>query len=177
MARVRTLLRRQEKDPNEIPSDMTFGKLHIQTHSRTVFLNGDIVTLSSHEFDLITEFAKNAGQILSWEYLFTTIHNRPYDGLDRTIDVRISHIRKKLGDNPEKPEKKEIKNKHLNYLKEDVSDIDKLINELLTYAEFEYKNQELEFSTGELYPLIKDILKKNVANQNTNQKKIKVVLA
>jgi len=45
--------------------------------------------------------AKKAGTILSRDYLFKKLYNREYDGLDRTMDVRISQLRKKLGDHAE----------------------------------------------------------------------------
>ncbi len=64
---------------------------------------GEDVVLSSHEYDLLLSLAAQAGQTLSREFLFNHIYNREYDGLDRTIDVRISQLRKKLQDNPENP--------------------------------------------------------------------------
>ena len=66
-------------------------------------LAGQEVVLSSHEYDLLLALAAQAGQILSREFLFNHIYNREYDGLDRTIDVRISQLRKKLNDNPDNP--------------------------------------------------------------------------
>jgi DNA-binding response OmpR family regulator len=49
------------------------------------------------------ELASHAGKPLSREHLFTTVYDRPYNGLDRTIDVRISQLRKKLGDDGNPP--------------------------------------------------------------------------
>ena len=69
--------------------------------SRDVYLDGEKVILSTHEFDLLHIIAKNAGSILSRDYLFNKLYNREYDGLDRTMDVRISQLRKKLNDNSE----------------------------------------------------------------------------
>ena len=62
------------------------------------------VALSSNEFDLLFFLATRAGQIQSRETLYQQLYRRDYDGLDRTLDVRISHLRKKLGDtgNPER---------------------------------------------------------------------------
>ena len=62
------------------------------------------MSLSSNEFDLLFFLATRAGQIQSRETLYQQLYRRDYDGLDRTLDVRISHLRKKLGDtgNPEK---------------------------------------------------------------------------
>lgn len=103
LARIRALMRRYyQNDPREQES-ITFGELAIQPGARKVSLNGEEVILSSHEFDLLLALAVQAGQILSREFLFNHIYNREYDGLDRTIDVRISQLRKKLNDNPENP--------------------------------------------------------------------------
>ncbi len=103
LARIRALMRRYyQNDPREQES-ITFGELNIQPGARKVLLTGQEVVLSSHEFDLLLALAVQAGQILSREFLFNHIYNREYDGLDRTIDVRISQLRKKLNDNPENP--------------------------------------------------------------------------
>lgn len=103
LARIRALMRRYyQNDPREQES-ISFGELVIQPGARKVSLAGKEVVLSSHEFDLLLSLAVQAGQILSREFLFNHIYNREYDGLDRTIDVRISQLRKKLNDNPENP--------------------------------------------------------------------------
>ena len=56
------------------------------------------MALSSNEFDLLLFLASRAGEIQSRETLYQQLYKREYDGLDRTLDVRISHLRKKLGD-------------------------------------------------------------------------------
>jgi DNA-binding response OmpR family regulator len=103
LARIRALMRRYyQNDPREQEA-LVFGQLCIQPTARKVVLAGEDVVLSSHEYDLLLSLAAQAGQILSREFLFNHIYNREYDGLDRTIDVRISQLRKKLNDNPENP--------------------------------------------------------------------------
>lgn len=103
LARIRALLRRYyQNDPREQDA-LQFGQLCIQPVARKVTFAGDEVILSSHEYDLLLALAAQAGQILSREYLFNHIYHREYDGLDRTIDVRISQLRKKLNDNPDNP--------------------------------------------------------------------------
>lgn len=103
LARIRALMRRYyQNDPREQEA-LVFGQLLIQPTARKVVLAGEDVVLSSHEYDLLLSLAAQAGQILSREFLFNHIYNREYDGLDRTIDVRISQLRKKLNDNPENP--------------------------------------------------------------------------
>lgn len=103
LARVRALLRRYYQQDTAEQENLTFGQLVIQPMARKVQLAGEDIFLSSHEFDLLFALAKQAGQIIGREYLFNQIYNREYDGLDRTIDVRISQLRKKLRDNSENP--------------------------------------------------------------------------
>jgi DNA-binding response OmpR family regulator len=97
LARIHALLRRS-KVPLTENKTLQFGRLTINAASRAVVLNGQSVGLSSHEFDLLLFLASRAGETLSREALYQHIYRREYDGLDRTLDVRISHLRKKLGD-------------------------------------------------------------------------------
>jgi DNA-binding response OmpR family regulator len=103
LARVRALIRRYYQQENTEQDNMVFDKLIIQPTARKVLLDNEDVNLSSHEFDLLMALAKHSGQVIGREYLFNQIYNREYDGLDRTIDVRISQLRKKLQDNSENP--------------------------------------------------------------------------
>ncbi|MFO1389337.1 winged helix-turn-helix domain-containing protein [Cellvibrio sp.] len=103
LARVRALMRRYYQQDSVEQENLVFDKLLIQPTARKVQLDGQDINLSSHEFDLLVALAKHAGQVIGREYLFNQIYNREYDGLDRTIDVRISQLRKKLSDNPENP--------------------------------------------------------------------------
>ena len=103
LARIRALMRRYyQNDPRE-QEELVFGELCIQPSARKVLLAGSEVIISSHEYDLLFALAAQAGQILSREFLFNHIYSREYDGLDRTIDVRISQLRKKLNDNSDNP--------------------------------------------------------------------------
>ncbi len=103
LARIRALMRRYYQQDSREQETIVFGQLSIQPSARKVLLAGDEIYLSSHEYDLLISLAAQAGQILSREFLFNYIYNREYDGLDRTIDVRISQLRKKLNDNSETP--------------------------------------------------------------------------
>ncbi len=103
LARIRALLRRYYQTDVREQEALIFDQLTIQPIQRKVELAGQEIHLSSHEFDLLLALANQAGQILSREFLFNQIYSRPYDGLDRSIDVRISQLRKKLLDNPENP--------------------------------------------------------------------------
>jgi len=97
LARVNALLRRSKASPGETRV-LRFGALVIETAARTAILRGQQLELSSNEFDLLVCLAVRAGQIQSRESLYRQLYHREYDGLDRTLDVRVSHLRRKLGD-------------------------------------------------------------------------------
>ncbi|WP_185235474.1 response regulator [Teredinibacter franksiae] len=103
LARIRALLRRYQQPEEKEQTEIHFGALSLFVSSREVRLRKEVVALSSHEFDMLLTFAKQPGKVLSREYLFNIIYGRPYDGMDRTIDVRVSQLRKKLGDCSDEP--------------------------------------------------------------------------
>ncbi len=79
------------------------GSLLIDPSTREVIQNQTKLMLSTAEFDLLHTLAKRAGQIITRDQLHREIFNMEYDGLDRSIDIRISRLRKKLGDDPREP--------------------------------------------------------------------------
>ena len=103
LARVRALLRRVETDQEQQPARLEFGNLVIDNAAREVSLDGDVVDLTSAEYDLLWLLASNAGTVLSRETIFEKLRGIQYDGQDRSIDVRISRIRPKVGDDPDNP--------------------------------------------------------------------------
>jgi len=102
LARIQALLRRCAAPAGEA-SSLAFGRLQICNDSRRAELAGRDLQLSTHDFDLLWTLATRAGHVLGREELFAGLYNRPYDGLDRSIDVRISALRRKLGDDPQNP--------------------------------------------------------------------------
>ena len=105
LARIRALLRRSEggEAPVENQRRLEFGPLVIDSAMREAWLRGASVELTSAEFDLLWLLAANAGRILSREEIFTALRGIEYDGQDRSIDVRISRIRPKIGDETKQP--------------------------------------------------------------------------
>ncbi|NQY34525.1 MAG: response regulator [Alteromonadaceae bacterium] len=112
LARIRLLLRRQEKMTNRLnddiqpsePSDrIQFNGLIINLQARSVALDDELINLSSNEFDVLWFLAQNAGQLVSREQLVSHLRGFDYDGFDRSIDLRISRLRKKLKDSPSEP--------------------------------------------------------------------------
>lgn len=105
LARIGALLRRSKFPAVTAGKTLTFGGLLINLVSRVVKWDGKTVTLSRNEFDLLVHLANHAGEIQSREVLFKSLYNRDYDGLDRMLDIRVSRLRKKLGDDAENPER------------------------------------------------------------------------
>lgn len=103
LARVRALLRRIEPDAESPPSRLEFGNLVIDNSAREVILDGLSVEMTSAEYDLLWLLASHAGTVLSRETIFERLRGIQYDGQDRSIDVRISRIRPKVGDDPDNP--------------------------------------------------------------------------
>lgn len=101
LARIRVLLRRLDRrsDPRLQPSDIVIGQLRVSDASQQVWLHGQEIKLTTQEFELLFELASSAGTVLSRDELCRRIRGIDYDGLDRTIDGRISRLRKKLNDN------------------------------------------------------------------------------
>jgi DNA-binding response OmpR family regulator len=105
MARINALLRRSKTQPTHGNKTLRFGRLVINNVARSVSLNDQPIALSSHEFDLLAHLAAHAGEIQSREALFQQLYRREYDGVDRMLDVRISHLRRKLGDEADSSER------------------------------------------------------------------------
>lgn len=105
LARIRALLRRLETSPVRDTRRHQIGALEVNESAREVRLDGSVIALSSHEFDLLSLLARHVGEVVSRDFLFKSLYNRPYDGLDRTVDVRISQLRKKLGDSLDNPQR------------------------------------------------------------------------
>ncbi|WP_425914254.1 response regulator [Pseudomonas sp. GWSMS-1] len=106
LARIRALLRRHESSEVQVPSErrrLQFGPLVIDSAMREAWLGEQGIELTSAEFDLLWLLTSNAGRILSREEIFNALRGIEYDGQDRSIDVRISRIRPKIGDDPMHP--------------------------------------------------------------------------
>jgi DNA-binding response OmpR family regulator len=106
LARLRAVARRSHRDPAHAHTkdeDLHLGPLHIQPASRTVALGDKPLQLTPVEYDLLLSLAHAVGRIKTREQLLEEIRARNYEVYDRTIDVHISALRKKLGDDPKNP--------------------------------------------------------------------------
>jgi two-component system, OmpR family, response regulator len=100
LAHIKAILRRLT--PNEHPSAavdvLQFGALHISKIARDVTLHEKPVDLTTAEFDLLWLLAASAGRVLSRNEILRELRGLDYDGIDRSIDSRVSRLRRKLGD-------------------------------------------------------------------------------
>jgi len=104
LARINALLRRSQLlEVDTSNNEIAHGKLTINRNSRLVMLEDKVIELTSQEFDLLWLLASRAGEVQNRDYIYKAVVGRDYDGLDRSIDVRISRLRKKMLDSTENP--------------------------------------------------------------------------
>lgn len=106
LARLRAVTRRQGrtvKPGEEAPEEYIVGPLRVVPDTRTAVLDDQPLALTPVEFDLLASLARAKGRVRSREALLEECRARDYDVFDRSIDVHISALRKKLGDDPKQP--------------------------------------------------------------------------
>ncbi|MCE8021991.1 response regulator [Halomonas sp. MCCC 1A11036] len=119
LARMRALLRRAENAEQSGDARLAFGNLEIDSATREAWLHGERIDLTSAEFDLLWLLASNAGRVLTREEIFSDLRGIKYDGQDRSIDVRVSRIRPKIGDDPNHPHRiKTVRSKGYLFVKD-----------------------------------------------------------
>lgn len=100
-ARVRAVLRRTTEDGHAEP--LRIGELCIDAGARTAALGDAELSLSLKEFDLLLHLAERAGQVVSKRELLTEVWRQPGTGADKTVDVHLSWLRRKLGESGSEP--------------------------------------------------------------------------
>ncbi|MGI9471392.1 MAG: response regulator [Rubripirellula sp.] len=106
LARLRVHLRRANTaDSDASVTHIDVAGMSIDSTSRALRIDDQPVTLTTAEFDLLWLLAKNMGNVISRDQLYQELHGVRYDGLDRSIDLRVSRLRKKLGDDPVNPQR------------------------------------------------------------------------
>lgn len=105
LARIKALLRRDiaPDADNSAVTQRHVGRLSVDVHSRTASLHGQAIRLSSQEFDVLWMLAHQAGAVVSRKALVAALRGLEYDGFDRSVDMLVSRLRRKLGDNPDDP--------------------------------------------------------------------------
>jgi len=107
LARLRTVIRRNNRPAGPASmrqeDDLLLGPLRIHPSARVATLDDQPLKLTALEFDLLLSLARARGRVLSREQLISTLGERLYDSMDRSIDVHIWALRRKLGDDPKTP--------------------------------------------------------------------------
>lgn len=100
LARVRAHTRRVRGRTGPAQHELTASSISIDRRSREATLRGEPLQLTTYEFDLLAILVERAGTALSREQLVDGVRGNAAEAFDRSIDVHISHLRKKLGDDP-----------------------------------------------------------------------------
>lgn len=119
LARIRAVLRRTERERAPLPAlvaqagapeaaalgGVRFGRVTLDLDARCLIENnGEPVELTAMEFDLLRVFAQNPNRVLTRDRLLDLAHNRGTEPFDRSIDIRIARIRRKVEQDPAKPQ-------------------------------------------------------------------------
>ena len=106
LARLRAVTRRVGRSVpagTEVLEEWVVGDLRVRPAARTAVLGDQALVLTPVEFDLLASLVKAKGRVKTREALLDEIRDRDYDVFDRSIDVHISALRKKLNDDPKNP--------------------------------------------------------------------------
>ncbi len=108
LARLRAVTRRYKVSERKAETaakdqELVFGELCINLNARTVCLNEKALNLTPIEYDLLASLAGAAGRVLTRDQLLDAVAGRSYEVFDRSIDVHISSLRRKLGEDPRNP--------------------------------------------------------------------------
>jgi DNA-binding response OmpR family regulator len=107
LARLRAVTRRTARatktDPDALLPELVVGNLRVNPNTHTAVLGDQPLTLTPVEYDILHALAKAKGRVKSRESLVEHVRDRHYDVFDRSIDVHVSALRKKLGDDAKAP--------------------------------------------------------------------------
>lgn len=112
LARVRSLVRRlssgearQDEPAATMGHEVVMGRCILNLDTKRLYLrDGEEVPMTAMEFDLLKSFAERPSRVLSRDQLLDLAHNRDMEAFDRSIDIRIMRLRRKLEADPQKPE-------------------------------------------------------------------------
>jgi DNA-binding response OmpR family regulator len=122
LARIRALMRRfsnagstQQVEKGEY----SYGCFTISASAREAWLHDEVLDLTTNDFDLLWLLASNPGKIFTRDAILESLRGIDYDGIDRSVDIRVSRLRKKLGDDTSHPLRiKTIRGKGYLFVKE-----------------------------------------------------------
>ncbi len=114
LARIHSLLRRsadsgsvETSTANPVPDlqkAIAVGTLHVDPGSRQAMLGGQRLQLTTAEFELLWLLARHVGEVLSRDRIYTELRGIEYNGVDRSMDLRVARLRRKLGDDSADPQ-------------------------------------------------------------------------
>jgi DNA-binding response OmpR family regulator len=100
-ARIRAVLRRAAEPDEEVVLEV--GGLRIDRRGRQAWLDGTVLDLTPREFDLLYYLAARAGAVVTKQELLVEVWQQPYGSADKSVDVHVSWLRRKLGENAQEP--------------------------------------------------------------------------
>jgi two-component system response regulator RegX3 len=103
VARIRAVLRRVESPEPADESPVAIGQLRLDAARHEATLDGEVLELSRKEFQLLQLLMRNAGSVVTRERLIDEVWDPNWFGSTKTLDVHVSGIRRKLGDDPARP--------------------------------------------------------------------------
>jgi two-component system response regulator CpxR len=106
LARLRAVLRRSAAAPAPEPgvqAPVAFGDLRLDPGTRTATCDGKALVLTAVEYDILLSLVRAAPRVKTREQLLLEVADRDFEAFDRSIDVHVSSLRKKLGDDPKTP--------------------------------------------------------------------------
>jgi len=125
LARIRALMRRFSNNgfaaqaQQSEKSEYSYGRFTISISAREAWLHDEALDLTTNDFDLLWLLASNPGKIFTRDAILESLRGIDYDGIDRSVDIRISRLRKKLGDDTGHPQRiKTIRGKGYLFVKE-----------------------------------------------------------
>lgn len=102
VARIRAILRRaQTDDEAPVRTKIAVGDVELDTGARTVHRNSDNVELTSIEFTILEALMRAAGQVVTREHIAEVVLGRRFFAYDRSVDMHVSKLRRKLGNHPD----------------------------------------------------------------------------
>lgn len=102
-ARIRAVLRRTSGADGPARRAITVGALEIDVAARQASLHGQRLDLSPREFDLLRHLAERPGEVVTKRELLVEVWQQPWGGSDKTVDVHLSWLRRKLGESASEP--------------------------------------------------------------------------
>lgn len=107
LARLRAVLRRsfttEQRQQESREAAVSVGELWIDPSARRASMAGKAMLLTAIEYDILLSLARAAGRVKTREQLLLEVADRDFEAFDRSVDVHVSSIRKKLGDDPKNP--------------------------------------------------------------------------